>query len=143
VNLLSIALAFTLGTAAVVSGCSSCRRPPAEGGPPPDSGASTSGAIVIRPASAAGDSGGPRPGMAWIPPGTLRVGTPADRVPRVADEEPAGTFAEMSGFYIDQLPYPNEPGAIPTTNVTRDEAEQLCAGKGKRLCTELEWERAC
>jgi hypothetical protein len=49
----------------------------------------------------------------------------------------------MGGFYIDQLPYPNEPGAIPTTNVTRDEAEQLCASKGKRLCTELEWERAC
>jgi hypothetical protein len=71
------------------------------------------------------------------------VGTPADRVPRVADEEPAGQPAEMGGYYIDQLPYPNEPGAIPTTNVTRDEAEQLCVTKGKRLCTELEWERAC
>lgn len=81
--------------------------------------------------------------MAWVPPGTLKVGTPADHVPRVADEEPAGTPVEMSGFYIDVLPYPNEPGAIPTTNVTRDEAEQLCAGRGKRLCTELEWERAC
>ncbi len=49
----------------------------------------------------------------------------------------------MSGFYIDTFPYPNESGAIPTTNVTRDEAEQLCTGKAKRLCTELEWERAC
>lgn len=139
----SIGLCLVMSASAlVVAGCSSCRRAP-EGDPSADSGAQTSGAIVIRPATAAGESGAPRPGMAWVPPGTLKVGTPADRAPRVADEEPAGTPAEMSGFYIDILPYPNEPGAIPTTNVTRDEAEQLCAGKNKRLCTELEWERAC
>ncbi|MDB4941856.1 MAG: Serine/threonine kinase [Labilithrix sp.] len=111
--------------------------------------ASTTGAgsaIVIRPASdgtRTGDSGAARPGMAWVPPGTLRSGTPADKAPRVADEEPAGTAVEMGGYYIDLLPYPNEPGAIPTSNVTRDEAEALCAAKGKRLCSELEWERAC
>jgi hypothetical protein len=138
-------LAILLGTALTASGCSSCRHAPDPSGSASaaDGGAATSGAIVIRPASQAGDSGPPRPGMAWIPPGTLRAGTPADRAPRVADEEPAGAPAEMSGFYIDMLPFPNEPGAIPTSNVTRDEAEQLCAGKGKRLCTELEWERAC
>lgn len=136
------------GAAAAVTGCSSCRHAPdsgssgSSGGAASDAGPVTSGAIVIRPASA-GDSGAPRPGMAWIPPGTLRVGTPADRVPRVAEEEPAGAPVEMSGFYIDLLPYPNEPGAIPTSNVTRDEAQQLCAAKGKRLCTELEWERSC
>jgi hypothetical protein len=44
---------------------------------------------------------------------------------------------------MDLLPYPNEAGAIPQTNVTRDEATRLCGAKGKRLCTELEWERAC
>lgn len=81
--------------------------------------------------------------MAWIAPGVLRAGTPADRAPRVADEELGGDPIEMGGFYIDLLPYPNEPGAIPTSNVTRDEAEQLCVAKNKRLCTELEWERAC
>jgi hypothetical protein len=81
--------------------------------------------------------------MAWIPPGTFRAGTPPNRTPRVADEEMAGVPVEMGGFYIDLLPWPNEPNAIPTTNVSRDEAEQLCLGKGKRLCTELEWERAC
>jgi hypothetical protein len=135
--------AAVLAAMAIASaGCSSCRHAP-DPGATSDSGAATSGAIVIRPASAAGDSGAPRPGMAWIPPGTLRIGTPADRVPRVADEEPAGVPATMGGFYIDLLPYPNEPGAIPTTNVTRDEAEQLCTSKGKRLCTELEWERSC
>lgn len=107
----------------------------------PGGEASTSGAIVIRPAI--GDSGAPRPGMAFVPPGTLRVGTPADRVPRIADEEPANQSIEMSGFYIDLLPFPNEAGAIPTSNVSREEAEALCVSKGKRLCTELEWERAC
>jgi hypothetical protein len=139
VGALTAALTGTLG------GCSSCRSAPdpSASASAPDSGNAAPGAIVIRPAPGAGDSGAPRTGMIWVPPGTLRVGTPADRVPRVADEEPAGQPVEMSGYYIDLLPYPNEPGAIPTTNVTRDEAEQLCTGKGKRLCTELEWERAC
>jgi formylglycine-generating enzyme len=91
----------------------------------------------------ASDSGGPRPGMVWIPAGVLKAGTPPERTPRVADEEMAGTAVDIGGFYIDALPWPNEPNAIPTSNVTRDEAEQLCLGKGKRLCTELEWERAC
>ena len=136
-------LAILLGTALTTSACSSCRRAPDPSGTASAADGSASGAIVIRPASQAGDSGAPRPGMAWIPPGTLRAGTPADRAPRVADEEPAGAPAEMGGFYIDMLPYPNEPGAIPTSNVTHDEAEQLCTAKGKRLCTELEWERAC
>lgn len=81
--------------------------------------------------------------MAWIPAGTLRAGTPDTKVPRVADEELPGQPIEMGGFYMDLYPWPNEPGAIPSSNVTRDEAEALCAEKGKRLCTELEWERAC
>lgn len=142
-SLRGVLLGASILSFVALAGCSSCRRAPDPDTSVTDSGAATSGAIVIRPAAGAGDSGAPRPGMAWVPPGTLRIGTPADRVPRVADEEPAGTPAEMGGFYIDLLPYPNEPGAIPTTNVSRDEAEQLCAAKGKRLCTELEWERAC
>jgi len=81
--------------------------------------------------------------MVWIPDGTLLAGTPRDRVPRVADEEPPGTPVAMHGFYIDVLPYPNESGAIATTNVSRDEAARLCAAKEKRLCTEFEWEMAC
>jgi hypothetical protein len=81
--------------------------------------------------------------MVWIPAGILKAGSPLDAVPRMFDEEMPLTDVPMSGFYIDVLPYPDEPGAIPTVNVTRDEAAALCAQKGKRLCTELEWERAC
>src|SRR6185312_7258602 len=84
-----------------------------------------------------------RPGMVWIPPGVLIAGTPLDRLPRVADEEMAGEQVVMHGFYVDVFPYPNEAGAIPTTNITQDEALGLCAAQGKRLCTELELERAC
>ncbi len=85
----------------------------------------------------------PRPGMAWIPKGVLIAGTPPDRLPRIADEEMAGAQVVMHGFYIDVFSYPNEVGAIPTTNITQDEARALCEAQGKRLCTELEVERAC
>ena len=81
--------------------------------------------------------------MLWISSGILKAGTPVDQVPRVAAEELPGTEVPLGGFYIDELAWPNESGAIPTTNVSRDEAARLCASKSKRLCTELEWERAC
>lgn len=84
-----------------------------------------------------------KPGMVFVAGGALRAGTPPDRTPRIAEEELPGVSLPMGGFYIDQLPYPNERGAIPTSNVTRDEAAHLCSAKGKRLCTEYEWERAC
>jgi formylglycine-generating enzyme required for sulfatase activity len=85
----------------------------------------------------------PRAGMVWIPGGVLLAGTPLDRLPRVADEEMAGEQVVMHGFYVDVFPQPDEVGAIPTTNLTHAEALQLCTGQGKRLCTELELERAC
>ena len=83
------------------------------------------------------------PGMIWIPAGTLKAGTPKNKAPRIPDEEMAGVDVSLNGYWIDALPYPNESGAIPTVSVSRDEAEQLCAAKGKRLCSELEWEHAC
>lgn len=85
----------------------------------------------------------PRPGMVFVPPGVLIAGTPPDKLPRVADEEMAGEQVVMRGFYVDVFPYPNEAGAIPTTNIDQAEATKLCEGQGKRLCTELELERAC
>ena len=101
----------------------------------------TDASLVAVPSAVA--PGAARTGMVWIPPGVLQAGTPLDRVPRISDEELPGTSIAFGGFYIDLLPYPNEPGAIPTTNLTRDEAARLCEAKNKRLCTELEWERAC
>ncbi len=84
-----------------------------------------------------------RPGMVWIPPGTLIAGTPPGQLPRIADEELPGVAIEMGGFFIDRYNHPAEPGAIPLTGMTQAEARVYCSDQGKRLCTELEWERAC
>ena len=85
----------------------------------------------------------PQRGMVWIEPGPLVVGTPPNVVPRRPDRDLPGEQFVLHGFYIDVFPYPNEEGAIPTTNVTQKEARTLCSKFGKRLCSELEWERAC
>ncbi len=97
--------------------------------------------IVSAPSAAAAGSG--RPGMVWIPPGEFRAGTPPNKTPRIAEEELPGTPVALGGYYIDVLPFPDEAGAIPTLNVTREDAAHMCEARGKRLCSELEWEHAC
>jgi len=119
--------------AALLAACG--RRRPADGAN------GDAGPMVTAPSTVA--PGAPRAGMAWIPSGVLHAGSAVDEAPRVADSELPGVDVPMGGFYIDLLPWPNEAGAIPTTNVTRDEASRLCQTKQKRLCSELEWERAC
>ncbi len=132
----AVALALALGAAAAAAAAAGCGR---SQGAQSDGGAGSS--VVTAPSTVA--PGTPRAGMVWIPPGVLRAGSAPDEVPRVADAELPGVDVPLGGFYVDVLPWPNEADAIPTTNVTRQEAELLCEGKGKRLCTELEWERAC
>src|SRR5690606_1763172 len=39
--------------------------------------------------------------------------------------------------------YPGDPTLPPRLGVSAVEAQALCAAKDGRLCTELEWERAC
>jgi formylglycine-generating enzyme len=46
-------------------------------------------------------------------------------------------------FCIDRYEYPNERGKHPTVSVTWDEARDLCANEGKRLCGAEEWTLAC
>lgn len=81
--------------------------------------------------------------MAWIPPGALVAGTPPGMLPRIADEEMPGEQVVVKGFFMSIFPYPNEEGAIPLSNVTWEQAKGLCEERKQRLCTELEWERAC
>lgn len=121
------------GLLAALSGCERDSAPPAADAPPD----------AAPPWDVSQTEPEPRPGMVWIPKGVLLAGTPPDRLPRIADEEMAGEQVVMHGFYIDVFSYPNEAGAIPTTNITQDEARALCEAQGKRLCTELEIERAC
>jgi sulfatase modifying factor 1 len=85
----------------------------------------------------------PQPGMAWIPGGALVAGTKPDSLPRAPDAEMPGEQVILKGYYIDVFAYPNEEGAIRLTNVDQAQASRLCRAQDKRLCSELEWERAC
>jgi hypothetical protein len=78
-----------------------------------------------------------------VPGGKLVAGsTPGDRG-RDPVFEPALLEVELGGFSIDRFLYPNDPAQPALTGVTRARAAELCAAENKRLCTELEWERAC
>ena len=78
-----------------------------------------------------------------IASGKMTAGSTPGDPGRDAVMEPAMMEVDLGAFTIDRMPYPNEPGKPPLTNVTRAKAEALCAERGQRLCTELEWERAC
>jgi hypothetical protein len=78
-----------------------------------------------------------------VPAHGFAVGsTPGDEGRDPTTELPLVTMS-VPAFGIDALPYPNDPGRPPRTNVAHTEAEKLCADRGARLCTELEWEAAC
>jgi hypothetical protein len=98
----------------------------------------------------AGSDGGAPSGSAaaaapsvTIPAGAFHAGVTCGALPRVTTEEVVGVEAALGEFSIDVLPYPNDPSRPARVGVSRDEAAGLCAQSGKRLCTELEWERAC
>ncbi len=78
-----------------------------------------------------------------VPAGTLRAGTSCMDVPRIRPNELEHDAISLGEFEIDLYPYPNEPGKAAKLAVTHEEATKLCAERGKRLCTELEWEYAC
>jgi formylglycine-generating enzyme required for sulfatase activity len=46
-------------------------------------------------------------------------------------------------FCIDRYEAPNEKGELPYSLQTAYDGEDWCAARGKRLCTEDEWTRAC
>ncbi len=68
-------------------------------------------------------------------------------VPGEAGRDPSveADFIEVRvpAFDIDALPYPNDPAQPPRLGMTRDEAQRACGERGRRLCSEIEWEHAC
>ncbi len=78
-----------------------------------------------------------------VPKGSFRLGSATGSAGRNASREADAVEIELEAFAIDALPYPNDPGRAPRALVSRDEASSLCRERGQRLCTELEWERAC
>ena len=53
------------------------------------------------------------------------------------------TRETLAAFCVDIYEHPNLRGKQPTTNVTWSRAKSLCRKRGKRLCSERQWERAC
>jgi hypothetical protein len=97
------------------------------------------------PAGSARAAGRPAAGPERIdiPSGKFEAGsTPGDKG-RDPVLEPAMLEVELGGFTIDRYLYPNDPQKPPLTGVSRSRAQELCQQAGGRLCTELEWERAC
>ncbi len=81
-------------------------------------------------------------GTKLIAAGSFRMGSSKDD-PMMGFDEKALAVTETADYCIDLYEWPNQRGATPKSNVSYNQAEQLCRGKGKRLCTEEEWERAC
>lgn len=106
----------------------------------PAATASAAGPEAHRPTGRVGTEGAP---MVTIPAGQLIAGSACGAVPRVTNEEAPGVPVAMGAFRIDVYPWPNDPTKPAQTGVTRDQAAASCAAVGKRLCTEIEWERAC
>lgn len=78
-----------------------------------------------------------------IPAGSFEAGsTPGDQG-RDPVLEPANLALDLGAFSIDRYLYPNDPLKPAMVGVTRARADELCQRAQGRLCTELEWERAC
>lgn len=95
--------------------------------------------------AAAANSGGgtscPR-GMKFIPAGSFKMGSAANDPMRNFEEKRLESV-QVDGFCIDYYEYPNGKRVKPRTGVTWYQAKSLCERKGKRLCREEEWEKAC
>lgn len=79
-------------------------------------------------------------GMAHIKRGSFRMGSAANDEMRSFGEKPNVRVSTKS-YCIDRFEYPGR--GRPKTNVSWYRAKALCEKKGKRLCSEVEWERAC
>lgn len=66
-----------------------------------------------------------------------------DRCARYRNKVRCFGKSRQLNFCIDRYEYPNQAGVKPTVAVTWDEARELCATEGKRLCTADEWTKAC
>ncbi len=78
-----------------------------------------------------------------VPTGHVFAGSAPGTSHRHSPSELPATRVRVPAYVIDRFAYPNDPSSAPRTGVDPEEAGRLCADAGKRLCVELEWERAC
>jgi len=134
-------------TEGALLGCYSDHRPPLELAP-------RSGFRCCKGVGASvlvGEARGVTPSLAGVgpPPAEPVRACPADMV-----QVPAGEFQfddglgerqprRVEAFCIDRYEFPNRAGALPEAAVSWVEAARACREKGRRLCTAVEWQRAC
>jgi serine/threonine protein kinase/formylglycine-generating enzyme required for sulfatase activity len=98
---------------------------------------------AVTPPEPTAKSDGPCPeGTRLVAGGTFKMGTAADD-PMMGFDERKLSPVDVAAFCVDLFEFPNKRGVSPTVNVAHSDAKRLCEGKGKRLCTEEEWEKAC
>ncbi len=81
-------------------------------------------------------------GMKPVAGGAFMMGTREDD-PMMGFDERGVSSVSVDAFCVDQFEFPNRRGVNPTVNVTWNDARKLCESKGKRLCSEEEWEKSC
>jgi sulfatase modifying factor 1 len=73
------------------------------------------------------------------PPSAPPVALPPPRPPASCPDD----MVDVGVACIDRYEAPNSPGEMPFALQTAFDGESWCANRGKRLCTENEWVRAC
>ena len=131
---------------------SAIRKPPRTKDPTPTSGSNRTKpktsdntrqlASIIAPPSSSDDGDTCSKGMVLVTGGAFMLGA-SEEDPERAPEEEAFRSVDVGPFCIDYYEYPNGRGRQPSTAVSHDEASARCILRGKRLCTEQEWEKAC
>jgi len=86
--------------------------------------------------------------MSYVPAGTFLAGASGEQVELpdyqpdiVRDPRPRGEF-ETAAYCIDRYEFPGA-GHRPLADVTWVQARVACELRGRRLCTENEWAKAC
>ncbi|MFZ9889521.1 MAG: formylglycine-generating enzyme family protein, partial [Myxococcota bacterium] len=81
-------------------------------------------------------------GMQLVPAGPFTMGSSSSDPMRNFGEGIA-TKTDVAAFCIDYYEFPNSSSRAPTVRTTWAQAKAACEGKGRRLCAEAEWEKAC
>ena len=81
-------------------------------------------------------------GMALIPGGPFAAGSNVASGVRSPGETRTKQVA-VGDFCMDRYEYPNYLRSPPRGNFSALQAKAMCEAKGKRICREFEWEKAC
>lgn len=82
------------------------------------------------------------PNMAYIPAGQFVAGR-MNKDEAAPTSEPLTQVIATKAYLIDKFEFPNQLNAQPKFDVDYADAERMCSEQGKRLCTAIEWEKAC